>query len=296
MTDVSASILPKPPSFTEEEIRKCRETGDYAPVLFEWYKFVGSLCILVGHVKRESPALRPMAPVQFHILIGLLNRCARLMLANIALSHRGQFGETTSIIDRCIFESALKIIWLCTEHSDEKFSRYLADGLRTELEFKAKIEGNIAARNGSALPIETRMLSSIAKHIAASGLLEGEITAAKKLPDLTSMIDNLGFDRLLYVVGQRIGSHHVHATWSSLLIHYLEEIDGGEGYEFAPRGHASRTHINQYIFVSFVVLEAMAAYVHYAFGEPIDASAVDSLISSTRVEIERLNELTGEDI
>jgi hypothetical protein len=82
------------------------------------------------------------------------------MLANIALSHEGKFGETTAIVDRCIFETAVKIVWLCEDPSQEKFDQYLAEGLKTDLEFKAQIESNIAARNGQAQPIETRMLRS----------------------------------------------------------------------------------------------------------------------------------------
>ena len=72
-----------------------------------------------------------------------------------------------TIVDRCIFESGVKIIWLCTDSSQEKFTRYLADGLKTELEFKAKIDSNIAARGGDALRIETRMLTYLSPGISA---------------------------------------------------------------------------------------------------------------------------------
>jgi hypothetical protein len=75
------------------------------------------------------------------------------MLSNVALSHEGKFGETTAIIDRCIFESAVKIIWLCQSASDEEFTRYLADGLKTELEFKKRIKRNIVANGGKVSPI-----------------------------------------------------------------------------------------------------------------------------------------------
>ena len=93
-----------------------------------------------------------MSPQRYYVLIGLLNRCARLMLSNVALSHERKFGETTAIVDRCIFESAVKIIWLCHAASDEEFTRYLADGLKTEVEFKARIEADIAANGGATLP------------------------------------------------------------------------------------------------------------------------------------------------
>jgi hypothetical protein len=105
-------LLPDLPVFTDEQIRQCRETGDFRPVLFEWYKFVGSLAILLAHIQRQSLAFRPIPAGHYHVLIGLLHRCARLILSNVVLSHQGRFGETTAIIDRCIFESAVKLLWL----------------------------------------------------------------------------------------------------------------------------------------------------------------------------------------
>src|SRR4051812_4820165 len=176
-------VLPDPPSFTEEVMKTCRETGDYAPILFEWYKFVASLNSVVAHIKRDSPAFRDIPPQHYHVLIGLLNRCARLMLSNVALSHEGKFGETTAIVDRCIFESAIKALWLMQEPSDERFDRYFADGLRTELEFKGHIETNIAER-GEIIPLERKMLRSIENTIMASEMSEDAISNAKKLPDL----------------------------------------------------------------------------------------------------------------
>jgi DNA invertase Pin-like site-specific DNA recombinase len=167
---------------------RCRDTGDYKPVLFEWYKFVGSLCFCVVHLRPDSPAYQDIPRQNYYVLVGLLNRCARLMLSNVALSHEGKFGETTAIVDRCIFESSVKIIWLChsTSNSDEEFTRYLADGLKTELEFKARIEADIAANGGTIMPIQERMLRSIDNHIAASGLTPDGIRSAKKQRDLAA--------------------------------------------------------------------------------------------------------------
>jgi len=287
-------ILPDPPSFSEDDMRRCQETGDYKPVLFEWYKFVGSLGFVVVNIQPDSPAFRPIPAQHYHVLMGLLNRCVRLMLSNVALSHQGKFGETTAIVDRCIFESAIKLIWLCRSDSPEEFTRYLATGLKTELELKASIERNIATRDGVTLPIEERMLASIANHIDASGLTEAEIASTSNLRDLAAMIQGLGHERLFYTVGQRIGSHHVHGTWSSLLFHYLEKHEFGNSYRFAPRGHDCPTHINQFMFVPLIVLHAMADYVRYTL-EQDDANALNGLFTSTEHEIMRIYNEAGED-
>lgn len=283
-------VLPRPPSFSALEMDRCRETGDYNPILFEWYKFVGSLVALVAHIQKESPAFQSIQDQHYHVLIGLLNRCARLMLANIALSHEGRFGETTAIVDRCIFESAIKIVWLCTDPSHDKFVRYLADGLKAELEFKTQIESNIASRNAKALPIESRMLRSIKNHIAASGLSESEIANTKRLPDMASILEAVGHSRLMYIVGQRIGSHHVHGTWSSLLIHYLEEREDQPQYSFQPRGRDCDTSFNQFAFVPLMVLTAMTAYVQHVLKDPSDTKPFIQLFEATEAELMRIYE------
>ncbi|XSG82670.1 MAG: DUF5677 domain-containing protein [Methyloligella sp. ZOD6] len=284
--------LPTPPKFSREELSRAEQTGDYAPILFEWYKFVGSLAALVGHIKNDSPAFKEIPLRQHYILVGLINRCCRLMLSNVALSHEGRFGETTGIVDRCIFESAVKIVWLCQKSSQEKFIRYLADGLKTELEFRSQIQANISRRGGKPLDIETRMLESIGRHIGASGLTESEIASSRKLPDLASMLNDIGLTRLVYVVGQKLGSHHVHGTWPSLLMHYLEEDeDAEEPFRFLPRGQDCETYQHQYTFVALIVLDAMDVYLRFALEVQSDCQVFTDLFDSARAELMRFSEI-----
>ena len=285
--------VPDPPKFTEADWRKCRESRDYRPMLFEWYKFVGLLCSFFSRIRPDSPAVRSIPPVHYSVLIGLLNRCSRLMCANLTLSHGGLFGETTALIDRCIFESYVKIAWLCQGNTAERFVQFLADGLKTELELKAKIKTNIQSRGGEILKIEKRMLASIDRHIASSGLNESEIDSTKKLPDLAAMIEGLGLDRLMYIVGQRIGSHHVHGTWPSLRFHYLKENEEGI---LCPRDHDCPTHVNQYVLVTMIVLNAMKSFVHFISREGTDIAHLLGLVKAIEEEIEKLNkEIIGND-
>ncbi len=284
--------FPDPPQFSDAEFESCQKSRDYCPILFEWYKYVGVVTNVLACIDRASPAARPVEPVHYAVLIGLLNRCSRLMLANVSLSHEGLYGETTAIIDRSIFESCVKVLWLCEQASDGSFERFITDGLKTELTLKSEIETKIAARGGAILPIEERMLRSIARYIKTSSLTDAQIADAKKLPDLASMLDVLGRERLAYVVGQKIGSHHVHGTWPSLLLHYLEWDDAGN---FHPRDHNAPTHVNQYVFVPLMVLEAAKAFSGWLLNEP-DASALTEMLQSIEDEILAINqEVAGED-
>ncbi|WP_243323587.1 DUF5677 domain-containing protein [Geothrix sp. SG200] len=277
--------IPNPPEFSEELRKSCQESGDFLPMLFEWYKFVAVICNFFARLRPDSPALRKLEPIHYSVCSGLLNRCSRLMLSNVALSHKGKFGETTAIIDRSIFESCVKLSWLCQNADPNFFERYLADGLKSELELKSEIEKAIEVREGQVLVIEARMLASIQRHIESSTLSEAQIRAAKKLPDLAAMLETLGRSRLMYVVGQKIGSHHVHGTWPSLKQHYLELTPEGH---WAPRDHDCSTHRNQYIYISLAVLDALRSFIDYCIEEPREVDDFIGLFDSIEEEIMKI--------
>lgn len=168
MIDETRDFLPdSPPAIPHELVEKCKQTGDFRPILFERYKYVFVLCNRAACLAADSPAFRSIPPVHYAVLTGLLNRCSRLMLANTRLSCTLRYGETTRLLDRSISESAVKVMWLCHKGDSESFHRYLTDGLKKDLLLKAQIEDNIRNRGGKTLPSEKRMLASIAK---ASGL------------------------------------------------------------------------------------------------------------------------------
>ncbi|MFC1606378.1 DUF5677 domain-containing protein [Candidatus Latescibacterota bacterium] len=284
--------VPLPPEITDDQLAHCQETDDFCPILFEWYKYVGLLCNYYASISSDSPAVRKLPPLHYALLVGLLNRCSRLILANVALSHKGLFGETTSILDRCIFESVIKTIWLCKTHDKDRFIRFIADGLKTEIEFKNQIEKIISEHDGSALAIESRMIESINKYISSSGLSEQEISGSKKLPDLASMIQSVGSDRLLYIIGYKIGSHHVHGTWPSLRFSYLTKHDG----LLIPRDHDCSTHVNQYVFVPILVLQAVRAFVEFICTQSVLAEKLSILLNAVEDKVMKLNEqIVGKD-
>lgn len=286
-------MLPEPPNITESDLNKCRETDDYSPVLFEWYKFVSGLCLTFANLQRDSPALRNVPEIEYTILVGLINRIAKLTFSNIHLSFEGKFGGTTVILDRCIFESCVIATWLCRTEKKDRFNRYLAGGLKTELELKKHINNNISSRNDEELVIEKRMLGSIQRSIESSGLTDDEIDKTSKMPDLAAMLDTTGRSRLEYIVGLRLGSHYVHGTWVGLLTHYLEKDDSGT---FKPRGHDCSMHVNQYVYTPIIILDALTAFAEFVFPEGDERNEVVDLFSDTAEEIYKINdEVIGND-
>jgi hypothetical protein len=288
MSLANKHLLPDPPTFSDELVEQCTQSRDFRPILFEWYKFVGIFCNVVACISPDSPAFRDIPPVHYAVLVGLLNRCSRLMLSNIRLSSTRKYGETTSLLDRSISESAVKIQWLCHKNSSESFGRYLADGLKQDLRFKKQIEKNINNRNGNILVIEQRMLSSINECIQLSRLSEQEIVDAKRLPDFASMCNDLNLGDLFYTAIQRMGSHAVHGTWSELVFNYLRHDNGQELY---PRDHEIDTQDVQFIVIIRLVLGAMNSFLKYVASQVSEIAAFTSTIQSIDsriVEIQKL--------
>lgn len=154
--------------------------------------------------------------------------------------------------------------WLCKDPSDEKFGRYVGDGLKPEVELKKVIDSKTESPGTEARPIETRMLESIKRHMDAVSITEAEIEQAKKMPNMESLFTHAGFDRLTYLAFYRMGSHHVHGTWPSLYSHYLE--DNGKG-DLVPRGNDVSTRANEYIGTSLMMLKALMYYTQYVLDE-----------------------------
>jgi hypothetical protein len=281
----AANLLPDPPTFPNDLLERCKRAGDYRPILFEWYKYVGELSNRAACLAPGSPAFRPIPTVHYAVLVGLLNRCSRLMLSNMRLSSTKRYGETTRLLDRSITESAIKVRWLCHKGSPDSFTRYLADGLKKDVELKRHIEGNIDDQDGDALVIERRMLRSIQNCIALSGLSEQEIYDAKRLPDLSAMCRDLDLDALFYTAIQRMGSHSVHGTWSDLIFNYLRYEDG-QG--FRPRDHDVETQDVQFVIVPLLVLAAITDFLNYVAADP---SRVKDFVSALEGAEKRIVEL-----
>ncbi len=284
-----ADSLPDPPAFSKDVVEQCKRDRDFRPVLFEWYKYVGVLCNVVACLASDSPAFRSISAVNYAVLTGLLNRCSRLMLSNTRLSCTGRYGETTRLLDRSITESAIKVRWLCHKKEPDSFVRYLADGLKKDLDFKHRIKKNISNRGGDTLIIETRMLDSIQNCITLSGLSEQEINDAKRLPDFASMCRDLDLDDLFYAATQRMGSHAVHGTWSDLILNYLSYEDG-QG--FHPRDHDVDSQDVQYIIGSRLVLAAMVDFLNYIAADPSKVKDFVLVLESIEKKIVELQDLS----
>lgn len=270
--------LPSPPDPTEDELAKY-EFEDWIGLFFEWHKTVGLLTAYWSLLIRESPALKRISKLRYIVLTALLSRISRLMMANLRMASDHRHFEAISIIDRSLHETAIKLTWLCKSKGSDRFDRYLADGLRNDLEFRKYILAAVQER-GHQTAIEARMLDSIDRSIRTSGIVEGRIVTIKKLPTLEVMMREVGFKDLGYLVVQRMGSHAVHGTWTGLL---ASAIDVEES-TLKVRHETNSPHPNQLMFGSLMVLEAITAFSHFVLRRENNIE-VQSIIERYRAKL-----------
>jgi len=250
--------LPVAPNPKDEDLLAIKDRREWTALFFEWHKVVGEAALLFSFMKKESSAVKRIDDLKYLLLTALINRCSRLMMANLRTASEDRHDEAISIVNRSIKESAIKVIWLCENQDKDRFNRVLADGLKGDLELKSHIRNNIKAR-GHKIAIEDRMLKSIQRSVKTARLSDKSVKKTRRLPSLQSLMIEIGMSDLSYVVTQRMSSHMVHGTWTALLAHNIEFEDG----VLKLNPDFNSPHPNGLIFSSLFVLEALHAFISF---------------------------------
>jgi hypothetical protein len=139
-----------------------------------------------------------------------------------SIAHR---EEMLSVLVRLLAECVINLRYLIRNSSHELTRSYLAYSLQHEKELASLIRSNINARAGKKLPVEERMLRSIARTFENSLVTEEELPVKK--------IRNWG-DKNLFEKAKDVGlgdaylaifggpSRNVHGGWQDLLHYHLE--------------------------------------------------------------------------
>lgn len=280
------SVILPPPVITEEMVAKCEELNDYRHILFEYYRFVAQLCVICSCLLYESPAWNKRRTRKtWEVCAGSLSRIKNLMSANLEYFQDDRYIEATQIMDRCIFETAAKVCWISQDPSEERLLRFLEGSLRPDREHQVLIERNIEER-GVRLKIEERMLSRMDRFEKLAGLREVATKDLRRMPDLSSILSDIGHGRGIYVAVGKVGSHAVHGNWQQLLTRNLIEEDNVLSLKFRP----GTSDPSQYALISFFVMEACLTFVRNCFEDDAEESfsvALEELVSTTTAEIQK---------
>jgi hypothetical protein len=144
--------------------------------------------------------------------------------------------ETTVIFGRLVFETCVNIRYLVQNASSELFESYIRHSLRHERRLYDRIQSNVKARSGAVLPIEDRMLKSLARTERLAGIALDTVDLRNKAPwggkNLFDKAEAVGLGQA-YLAAFGGLSHNVHGNWQDLYQFHLE-VDDVEPPEFKP--------------------------------------------------------------
>jgi hypothetical protein len=180
--------------------------------------------------------------------------------------------EIAFIIARIAFECIVNLRYLIKFADDpEIFESYVAHSLRQEKRLHNKIHENIAARGGEIMPVEVRMLNSIAKVAKASEIRIEDVSTShpRNWADktLAKKAEAIGL-REAYLGSFGGSSAAVHGSWMDLLEFQLEtnhdEISFAPSFGWAnPRPQLGQT-------VAYLATEAVRDYFNFMGEGPIE--------------------------
>jgi hypothetical protein len=205
----------------EAELGSFTRESQHFSVAFNLFREAASyVCVLANIAVGPTQAWN----VEQAVLGGHLVRMFKLMRFAMeeSIAHR---EEMLSVLVRLLAECVINLRYLIRNSSHELTRSYLAYSLQHEKELASLIRSNINARAGKKLPVEERMLRSIARTFENSLVTEEELPVKK--------IRNWG-DKNLFEKAKDVGlgdaylaifggpSRNVHGGWQDLLHYHLE--------------------------------------------------------------------------
>jgi Family of unknown function (DUF5677) len=178
------------------------------------------ICVAANLLPHERRWSRNEAVLGGHVV--RLYKLISALLDQICQRRR----EITFIIARLAFECIVNLRFLL-KHADDPnvFHSYVAYSMRNERRLQDIIEERIAGREGKVLPVETRMLNSIAKVASASGIRMEDVSASRPREwadkNLFERAEAVGLGEA-YLGAFRGPSASVHGNWMDLLEFQLD--------------------------------------------------------------------------
>jgi hypothetical protein len=279
-------LLGKPNEVNEEVLRTCANEGAFSPVAFELYKETGVVLAVCSHCYTgEEPGKGALNRNQA-VCAGFLVRISKFMIAVMQLVSTADRGEVVMALNRSIAESAANLRFLLLKNEGKFYDEFIRVSLGPERELYDLIQDNIKTRGGEVLPIEERMLKSIDRACGLAGLKIEEIDPKFRNwgGGLRERLKALG-EESLYLSIQRIPSHAVHGTWVDLILHHLQEKEGG----FTPDPSWSAVDSRLLCPPCIKILETARTYLNTFFGDLPELKPLYARIDDLQARIKLLD-------
>jgi len=162
------------------------------------------------------------------ILGGLFVRLAKLQSGYLDAVCQKR-SEIASILERCLSETIINLIYLIQIGSEELYNEYVTYSLKEEKRLIDLINENVTCR-GDELPIESRMRSSIMRSFDSSDLTPDQIDKTNRKSwggNIFERATSIGLSDEAYRALFGLPSHAIHGNWQDLLrFHVKQDRDG----------------------------------------------------------------------
>jgi uncharacterized protein DUF5677 len=197
---------------------------------FECLKELAQSVVLTAGVHRLDARGAPRLMTRDEaILGGLMARCAKLHFGLLDAT-AGRKMELLNFFVRGVVETAVNLRYLLEFGTPDVYDAFVRYSLRVDKQLHDRINANVAARGGTVLPIEDRMLQGIERAFAVAGLTLDSVDADDRSGwskgGVWGRFKELGL-KDAYVSMFGIQSHYVHGNWHDLYAYHLNAEDGG---------------------------------------------------------------------
>jgi hypothetical protein len=175
-------------------------------------------------------------------------------------------SETSFIFSRLAFETIVNIRFLIQEYSEPLIKSYILYSLDHEYKLYKNIQNNIANRAGIVLPIEDRMLKSIKRAFASSGINIEDMPDKKERnwggKNLFEKASVIGIDEG-YLAMFSGPSHDIHGSWMDIYGNHLNVEENGY---FSPNPDWGWPRPQMLLTISLVSLDAVSDFIYFIGG------------------------------
>ncbi|MCB1442715.1 MAG: hypothetical protein KDJ72_06800 [Methyloceanibacter sp.] len=247
-----------PAPVDDEVIATFTSEDDFNELTVELLKEVGSfVCIAASALPADTKRWSRNQAIYGGHLVRLFKLISTLLDQTCQLRR-----ETTFIVSRLAYETAVNLAYLIENGSNELFDDYIRYSLRQEKKLYELIETNIAERGGIRLPIEDRMLASISAAATKSGFSITELSPTEPKSwsgkNLRERAKSVGLEPI-YLAAFGGGSQHVHGNWMDLLEYHLDEE--GDGFVPSLEWHRPRPQIG--LAIALVTTDVVSRFFRF---------------------------------
>jgi hypothetical protein len=247
------------------KVRAFTKNVEHGQLAFDLFREAAFWSIALGSI---VPAAEQEWSLAEAVVGGHFVRLAKLMRGFLRQTKDIE-AELAWVTCRLMTECVINVIYLLENVSEDVLTSYLHQSLYHDRELLRTIEANIAV-NGAALPIEKRMLKSIARTFANVEIAPEDLPP-KRVQNwggrtLRQKAASLGMLRV-YQVGIAASSRNVHGSWYDLTQHHLTVIGPGR---FQPRFDESHVRPQLLFSMARVAVIAFQKYLEYLGGSEME--------------------------